>query len=112
MPKKQQQVESIKKDIKSLKKDLKKKNKVLEELTERLVELEVYSSSSEEDLPLIKVGDRVKTLTNPNKNRTGIVTWEEPYWIIVKADWEIVLKSGKTSSEFTKARHNLQVIPK
>ena len=112
MPKNQQQVESIKKDIKSLKKDLKKKNKVLEELTERRVKLEVYSSSSEEDLPLIKVGDRVKTLTNPNKNRTRIVTWEEPYWITVKADWEIVLKSGKTSSEFTKARHNLQVIPK
>ena len=112
MPKKQQQVENIKKDMKTIKKDVRKQNKTLEALTERLTELEVYSSSSEEDLQEIKVGDRVKVLTNPNKNKTGIVTWVEPYWITVKADWEIVLRSGKTSPEFTKARHNLQVIPK
>ena len=110
MPKKQQQIENIKSDIKRVKKDLRKQNQTLEALTERLAELEVYSSSSEEELPTIKIGTRVRSTTNPNKNRTGVVTWAEPYWITVKADWEIVLKSGKTSSEFTKARHNLEVI--
>ena len=84
----------------------------MEVLTNRLAELKVYSSSSDEELQEIKVGDRVKVLTAPNKNRTCIVTWVEPYWITIKADWEIVLRSGKTSSEFTKARHNLQVIKK
>ena len=70
----------------------------------------MYSSSSEEQILEIKGGDRVKATTNPNRNRTGTVTWVEKYWVTVKVDWEIVLKSGKVSSEFTKAKHNLEVI--
>ena len=102
MPKKQQQIENIKSDIKRVKKDLRKQNQTLEALTERLAELEVYSSSSEEELPKIKIGTRVKSTTNPNKNRTGVVTWAEPYLITVKADWEIVLKSGKSRKHINK----------
>ena len=70
----------------------------------------MYSSSSEELIQEIKVGDRVKVKTNPNKNRTGTVPWVEQYWVTVKTDWEIVLKNGKTSSEFTKAKHNMEFI--
>ena len=110
MPKKTQEVKDIKKDTTKIKRDLKKQNKTLEALTSRLAELEVYSSSSEEELPTIKIGDRVKSITNPNKNRTGTVTWVENYWITVEADWSIVLKSGKTSTQFTKAKHNLELI--
>ena len=72
--------------------------------------MEVYSSSSDEEPPQVKIGDKVKATTNPNKDRTGTVTWVEPYWVTVKADWDIVLRNGKTSSEFTKARHNLEII--
>ena len=110
MPRKQDQINNIKKDINKVKKNLRDQNKTLEALTTRLAELEVYSSSSEEHIPEIKVGDKVKAKTNPNKNRTGTVTWVEKYWVTVKADWEIVLKSGKISSEFTKAKHNLELI--
>ena len=112
MPKKQDQINNIKKDINKVKKNLRDQNKTLEALTTRLAELEVYSSSSEEHIPEIKVGDKVKakTKTKTNKNRTGIVTWVEKYWVTVKADWEIVLESGKVSSEFTKAKHNLEII--
>ena len=110
MPSKNTEVTSIKKDIKKIKRDLKKQNKTLEELTTRLAELEVYSSSSEEELPQLKVGDRVKAITDPNKNRTGVVTEVQDYWIRVKADWAIVHKGGKTSSHFTKAKHNLELI--
>ena len=112
MLKKQGQITSIKKDINKVKKDLKKQNKTPEALTNRLAELDVYSSISNEELPQIKVGDRVKATTALNKNRTGIVTWAESYWITVKANREIVLKSGKKRTEFTKARHNLEMIKK
>ena len=110
MPKNNQEVKEIKKDITKIKKDLKQQNKTLEALTNRLAELEVYSSSSEEQLPVIKIGDRVKSITNPNKNRTGTVTWVEDYWVMVQVDWSIILKSGKTSTQFTKAKHNLELI--
>ena len=75
MPKKSQEVKEIKKDITKIKKDLKQQNKTLEALTNRLAELEVYSSNSKEQLPEIKIGDKVKSITNPNKNRTSTVTW-------------------------------------
>ena len=110
MPKKNLEVNKIRKDITQIKRDLKQQNKTLEALTNRLAELEVYSSSSEEQLPVMKIGDRVKSITNPNKNRTDIVTWVADYWVTVQVDWSIILKSGKTSTQFTKAKHNLELI--
>ena len=101
-------IKGIQKEIKEVRGSLKASNKKLERLTERLQELEIYSSSSEEELPEIKVGDRVEATTKPNKGRTGTVTNAQPYWVTVKADWSIVLENGKSSTEFTKARHNLK----
>ena len=101
-------IKRIQKDIKEVRGSLKASNKKLEKLTERLQELEIYSSSSEEELPEISVGDRVESLTKPNKGRTGTVKEKKPYWITVKADWNVVSPNGKTSKEFTKARHNLK----
>ena len=55
MPKKYQEVKEIKRDITRIKKDLQKQNKTLEALTSRLAELEVYSSSSDGQPPVIKI---------------------------------------------------------
>ena len=110
MPSKSTEVNKIKKEVTRIKQDLKKQNKTLEALTTRLAELEVYSSSSEEELPQLKEGDRVKAITNPNKNRTGVVTEVQDYWVTVKADWAVVQKSGRKSKHFTKAKHNLELI--
>ena len=110
MPSKSTEVKSIKRDITKIKQDLKKQNKTLEALTTRLAELEVYSSSSEEELPQFKEGDRVRATTNPNRNRTGVITEVQDYWITIKADWAIVNKGGRKSKHFTKARHNIELI--
>ena len=110
MPKKSEQIKQIKKEIKDAEKEIKKVNRTIEELTIRLSELEVYESSSEEEVSIIKEGDRVKAINEPHRGRTGTVIAADSYWVQVKADWEIVLRNGKTSKTFKKARHNLQLI--
>ena len=70
MPRRSREVDKIKEDIIKIQKDLKSCNETIKELTNILEELEIYSSSSENELPTIKAVNRVVPTTDPHQGRT------------------------------------------
>ena len=110
MPRKSRAVNQIKEQVSTIKSSIKKAERNIEELTERLAELEVYSSSSEEDLPELRTGDKVIPICEPHKGRVGTVISAGDYWVWIKPDWRVVGRGGRAPRKFKKARHNLQLV--
>ena len=69
MPTKADEVKKIEKEINQVRSELRSSNRKLDRLTTQLEELQIYSSSSEEELEEIKVGDRVRALGGVNKSQ-------------------------------------------
>ena len=99
-------INQIKSEVSKAKKTVKECNQALKDLTARLAELEVYSSSSEEEHEELKVGDKVIPINEPHKGRVGTITSAGNYWITVEADWATII-NGRENRHYRKARHNL-----
>ena len=106
MPNRSRTVNRIKTDVKRAQKKIKEANETLTDLTRRLEELEVYITSSNEDIEQLQIGDKVIATSDPHRGRVGIVLTTSNYWVEVVADWTLIYK-GKESKLFKKARKNL-----
>ena len=106
MPNRNRTVKRIKTDVKRAQKKIKEANETLIDLTRRLEELEVYSSSSDEDIEHLQISDKVIATSDPHQGRVGTVLTAGNYWVEVVADWTVIYK-GKENKLFKKARKNL-----
>ena len=102
------EINQVRSDVARVQRQIRSCDRTLEQLTTRLGELELYSSSNEEDIVQLQVGDRVVPTTEPHLGRYGTVETVGNYWVTVKADWAVIVK-GKRQIRYKKARHNLRV---
>ena len=108
MQRRGREINQIRNNITRVQRQIRACDRTLEELTARLGELEVYSSSDEEDVVQLKVGDRVTPTTEPHLGRHGTVESVGKYWVTVKADWAVIVK-GRSQARYKKAQHNLRL---
>ena len=102
-----QELKSIEKETRDIKKSVEYAKRRLLDLSKRLEEFEIHSVKEEIHVPDIKVGDKVVAKNHPHKGKTGVVKSVGHYWVIIEADWKLVLKSGKIVSTYKKAKHNV-----